>query len=379
MREVPAPFDGLAYDGHLVWDRFTRVFHWGLVACVSTALVSGFLLDASWIRLHLVSGSLAIALVTARTVWGFTGPTYARFSQFLPSYRQVISHLRAGAAHARHIGHNPLAALMVFVLLTLIVGLGLTGVASLGSGLKSGPMAASLPASQGHIWSKIHELAAFALLSFIALHIGGVVLESRRSRENLARSMITGRKEMRAGDLTAPPRPAQRALAALFISGLVIIATGAINRMSQSPLPLPPVGSMALVYSDECAACHMAYHPSLRPAASWQLMMDKLDSHFGEDATLPKETGDEITVWLVKHSAETVDSKPATLWTGLQETLPVALPNTDIWQRLHGSLADGTFTRRTIHSRSNCFACHRDAESGWFSPFQISVPKEPKQ
>ena len=29
--------------------------------------------------------------------------------------------------------------------------------------------------------------------------------------------------------------------------------------------------------------------------------------------------------------------------------------------------------------QANCAACHADAETGWFSPFQISIPKEPSQ
>ncbi|WP_298571349.1 cytochrome b/b6 domain-containing protein [uncultured Aliiroseovarius sp.] len=379
MSDIPAPFEGLVDDRHLVWDRFIRVFHWGLVASVTTALVSGFLLDASWIRLHLTSGSFAVALVSARIVWGFTGPTYARFSQFLPSVGQVVSHLKTGTSHARHIGHNPLGALMVFALLMLIIGLGVTGIAALGSGLKSGPLAVFLPAAQGSFWTEFHELAGFALLGLVVLHVAGVIIESRRSHENLARAMITGRKEMRDGDLVAPPKPAQLMLAVLSVSGLVIGVGVTLNGLSQRPLTLPPIAPMAQIYVDECAACHMAFHPSTRPAESWQLMMNRLNDHFGEDASLPDDTGDEIADWLGNHAAASTDSKPATLWADLQETTPVGLPDTKMWQRLHASIDEDTFKHRTIYSRSNCIACHKDAETGWFSPFQISIPKEPSQ
>ena len=379
MSDIPTPFEGLVDEGLPVWDRFIRVLHWALVVSIAIALVSGFLLEASWIRLHLVSGSHAVALVGARIVWGFTGPTYARFSQFIPAPRQIADHLKTGAEHARHIGHNPLGALMVFALLASIVALGITGVAALGSGLKTGPLAASLPASQGPLWTELHELAGFILLGLIVLHVGGVIFESRRSRECLARSMVTGRKEERDGDLVAPHKPTHLILAILLISGLVIGAVVTISGLSQRPLSFPPVEPVAHAYGEECASCHMAYHPSTRPAASWELMMGGLDNHFGEDASLPPETRIEIATWLIRHAASTTDSKPAFLWSELRESTPVALPDTEAWKRLHTSVYEAAFRQRNIYSRSNCAACHGDAETGWFSPFQISIPKEPKQ
>ena len=60
MHGSPAPFEGNRDHHHRVWDRFVRLFHWALVASVALASVTGFLLDASWIRLHLVSGGLAV-------------------------------------------------------------------------------------------------------------------------------------------------------------------------------------------------------------------------------------------------------------------------------------------------------------------------------
>ncbi len=379
MHDTATPFEGICAPQTRVWDRFVRVFHWALVASVSLALATGFLLDASWIRLHLGSGLLAVALVAGRIVWGFTGPTYARFSQFVPGPRDVIAHLNPGGRHRRFLGHNPAGALMVLALIGIILVLGLTGIAVLGAALKTGPLAADLPAARAPFWLETHEIAGLVLLALVGLHLGGVVFESLRSAENLARSMVTGRKQIRDGDLIAPPRSAHLLLAAALIAGVAIVATGSGAWMMQRPLPAPPVADVPAGYAADCAACHMGYHPSLRPAASWTLMMAGLGDHFGEDASLPAETTGEIAAWLTAHAAETVDSRPAALWGDLAETAPVALPDTRAWQGLHAGLDDAVFQRRTVYSRANCAACHRDAETGWFSPFSIAIPKETRE
>lgn len=376
MHAPAAPRKSLVDDCHRVWDRVLRLFHWALVASITMALVSGFLLDSSWIRLHLVSGILAAILVALRIVWGFTGPTYARFSQFLPHHRNVVDHLKIGPHHARYIGHNPLGALMVFALLATVAVIALTGVALLGSGLKAGPLAFLLSARQSRIWSELHEVAALAILSLVFMHIAGVLFESWRTRENLVRSMVTGRKQARRGDIVSSARPARYLLATSVFTGLMTVAAAATFGLSGRALPSPPVATLPETYVEECAACHMPYHPSLRPSASWARMMSTLDDHFGEDASLPEETRTEIADWLEEHAAETVDNKPAMLWRRLEETVPVSLPETQAWQHIHASVDNAVFKRRSVFSRANCAACHRDYQVGWFSPFEISIPME---
>lgn len=66
-----------------VWDRFVRVFHWSLVACVAFNL----LVQDDGEPLHRRSGYLSSGLVLARIVWGFIGSRHARFADFFPRRR----------------------------------------------------------------------------------------------------------------------------------------------------------------------------------------------------------------------------------------------------------------------------------------------------
>jgi len=51
-------------------------------------------------------------------------------------------------------------------------------------------------------------------------------------------------------------------------------------------------------YQQECAACHVAYPPTLMPAASWSRIMNNLPRHFGTDASLDPATAKEIAAWV---------------------------------------------------------------------------------
>ena len=169
-----------------VWDPFVRVAHWGLVASVAAAW---FTREA----LHEWLGYAALAIVALRVAWGFVGPGYARFRQFVRGPAATLAYARAFVARAepRYLGHNPLGSWMIVALLATVALACATGWLSI------------TDRYWGVAWVQdSHEFFADALVALAGLHVAGVIYTSLRHRENLAAAMITGRKQpARPGDV----------------------------------------------------------------------------------------------------------------------------------------------------------------------------------
>ena len=164
-----------------VWDVPVRVFHWLLAAAFAGALLTA---ESERLRLTHVRLGYAIAgLVLFRIVWGFAGSRYARFSSFVTGPSAVWRYLRAvPTARPEHrVGHNPAGAAVILALLGLALTTGLTG--WLGYEELAGEWV-----------TEAHELAAYAMLALVGVHVAGVLLASLRHRENLVAAMVTGWK-----------------------------------------------------------------------------------------------------------------------------------------------------------------------------------------
>ena len=169
-----------------VWDAFVRIAHWTLVASVAAAWLTRHAGD--W---HEWLGYAALAVVLARIAWGFVGTPYARFGQFVRSPAATLDYARRVLAHAepRHIGHNPLGAYMILLLVLMVILVAASG------------WLATTDTYWGVKWvEELHEGLSNALLSLVALHIAGVVFSSLRHHENLVAAMIGGRKRVPGRD-----------------------------------------------------------------------------------------------------------------------------------------------------------------------------------
>lgn len=358
-----------------VWDLPLRLFHWGLVLAVATALATGFFAPAPWLALHLAAGGAVAALLLFRLVWGFTGSGFSRFASFIYGPRRIAGHLRELIAgrHRAYAGHNPAGAAMIFALLAVLAALCVTGLIAWGGALKQGPLAFATSFSLGHDAREIHEALAWGLLALVCGHLAGVALESLLSRDNLARAMVTGRKRLAEIPAILPPRPRQ---ALLWLAAIAVLLVPAGLWAARLPSKgMPPVPANA-VMARECGACHTAYHPSLLPAASWRAVMADLSDHFGEDAGLDAATTASLTAWLTAHAAESWDSKAANNFRQVAVQEPRRITATAYWQHRHHDLAPALFAAQAIGGKANCGACHQDAATGRFDAQQIRIPKE---
>ncbi len=164
-----------------VWDPFVRTFHWALALSFAVAWLSG---EGSE-RLHERAGYIVGALVLARIAWGFMGPAYARFSQFVRPPGAVVDYLKsiASGSEPRFIGHNPAGGAMIVVILALLAGTAATGW-MLTTDAFWGSTAVQ----------RLHSILAHGLLLLVFIHLAGVALASVRHKENLVRAMAIGVK-----------------------------------------------------------------------------------------------------------------------------------------------------------------------------------------
>jgi hypothetical protein len=131
------------------------------------------------------------------------------------------------------------------------------------------------------------------------------------------------------------------------------------------------------VYAKECGACHLAYQPQFLPKRSWVKIMNTLDDHFGENATLDEAARTQILAYLAANSAETSRSKMSRkILSSIKDTdTPLRITGTPYFKKEHDEFPPDIFKRKSIVSPSNCAACHPAADKGDFDEHSVKIPK----
>lgn len=172
-------------DKAKAYDLPTRLFHWLFAGLFVAAFVIAKLTDdeSSWFSQHMLLGLILFVTTLLRIIWGFIGSRYARFSSFSLSPRQLIEYFREilSTKGRVYFGHNPASAWAAVAMITLAVGLGVTGYL--------------MAVGQKEAFEDIHELMANAFAFIAVTHVAGVALHSLRHRDGIALSMIHGKKD----------------------------------------------------------------------------------------------------------------------------------------------------------------------------------------
>jgi cytochrome b len=205
------------------WDPLVKLTHWGIALAV---LVNGVFTEegSDW---HVWVGTGMAALLLVRLLWGLIGPREARFSAFPPSPARAADHVADifGGRKQAHASHNPLGALMAYAIwatlaVVAVTGFAMSGVPGTASATVEAPMVPAVTAplapvaveadeegddgeegeaaegregGEGPEWiEEVHEVAANLLFVLAALHIGGVLFETRRTGPTVIRRMTGG-------------------------------------------------------------------------------------------------------------------------------------------------------------------------------------------
>lgn len=219
-----------------VWDLPTRLFHWllalAVLVCVYTSYNFSdyydlkFLGSYSAMAVHQYAGTLILALLIFRLIWGIFGATTARFSNFVRGPYHIMQYLKKSVTPTE--GHNPLGALMVVALILLLLIQVVTGLFLEDNTymFANAPLADTIKSGIRNTMFTIHSNGRAVLLWLIGLHVAAIFVYLIVKRQNLIRTMITGKRERAAAHSKTPQSiSADRPLIGMLLMIAIIVAT----------------------------------------------------------------------------------------------------------------------------------------------------------
>lgn len=211
----------------LVWDLPVRFFHWMLAVSFFAAFIIANTVDdhSPVFAVHMLLGGIMAFMLLLRVIWGFIGTKWARFGSFAASPKALFAYVKGAftGREVRYTGHNPGSSIAAIVMFVCIVGLAVTG----------------LLMERAHIFEEIHELLAWLWLITVGVHLLGIIFYTIRNRENVALSMIDGRKKAEPSEAIQTVRPAY-GIVFLVLTGLwtVGLITGYDSETGKVTIPL---------------------------------------------------------------------------------------------------------------------------------------------
>ena len=214
-----------------IWDLPTRVFHALLVVSVAGLIVTGEV-GGNAMPIHFWLGYVVLTLVFFRLVWGLVGGHWSRFIHFVPAPAQLKAYVGAlrRKQSVSHIGHNPLGALSVIAMLSLLLLQVFSGFMSDDEISNTGPWTSLVP----NIWvewtTEYHGDIGKALLLFlIGLHVATVLFYKHIKKEDMISPMLHGDKNVPEGT----PESRDSFTSRLFALGVLLGCAYVVYRLVQ--------------------------------------------------------------------------------------------------------------------------------------------------
>ena len=208
-----------------VWDLPTRLFHVLFGLCVAGLIATGEIAGPA-MEVHCWLGYSALTLLLFRLVWGVFGGHWSRFVNFIPTPTSLRFYLSKGTdpSRASAVGHNPLGALSVFAMLSLVLLQIASGFMSDDEISVSGPWTAWAPSSWVELATHYHtEIGKMLLFALLALHIGSVLFYKYFQANDLITPMLTGDKDLPTPTLASRDTATSRLFALSILVGCAYV------------------------------------------------------------------------------------------------------------------------------------------------------------
>lgn len=366
-----------------IWSLPTRIFHILLVIFVGVVFVLAEF--DNLLEYHAIVGYVIALLFIFRIVWGFLDIKYSNFKDFNFDIKDLIQYMFNIFGNKKHyIGHNPasswaIIAMIVLGLLSVVSGVIVYGTQE-GMGVLSFLNLSMF--KDMDLFEDIHELFANAFMIVIFIHIAGVLMDRILHKSKAIESMITGYKDTDTKEnkenvkLTIFQKLFGLLWIALSIFLLVYLLNTPSNILIADSNKVVDYKVEHKLFHDECISCHTLYPPFLLPKKSWVKMMDNLENHFGDDASLEVEDIASIKKYLIKNSAENSTKESAyKIMKSIKNTDTIAITKTSYWEKRHDDIDKDIFKNKKIGNISNCKACHNNIEQGLLNNKDIKIPK----
>ncbi|MGZ8254167.1 MAG: diheme cytochrome c [Burkholderiaceae bacterium] len=150
-------------------------------------------------------------------------------------------------------------------------------------------------------------------------------------------------------------------------SWLLVAFLGASHAARAGDDQRGPGVTLLPTYTQECAACHVAFPPGMLPPDSWRRLLSNLPRHYGTDASLDAATVNELATWLRANAGT---------YKRVREAPPEDRITKSAWfVREHDEVPAAAWQRPAVKSAANCTACHTNAARGDFNEHSVRIPR----
>lgn len=385
-----------------VWNAAVRLSHLAMIVgffggvfssgVVSFGFLGSFFDGFFQSEAHALFGSLFFVALIFRLFWGFLGSKYSRFCDF--SFSGVFVYLRyvflvmanksrANSAKPRYIGHNPASSFAILFILIFGLILGLSGFILLGFE-ESGVFYFLAQKYSSFSFAKfIHNFAFYGVLCVVCVHIFGAILDKFLHKNDALDSMISGFKHINLEQDSMQIRTniAQKVFCGFWVLCLFLCVLAFLPSLKERNFFIKSYSqeidyfTKAPSFAKECGSCHTLYAPFFLPSFAWENLMDNLENHFGDDASVDLKTQKEITDFLKENAAEKFDTKISKNILKNYQNNQIAITQNAYWQELHKDIKDEVFKSEKIKSKANCKACHFGIEKALIQKRLITITR----